>query len=394
MRILLLCDRYPNSYRDGLLLRVLHLARRLRQRHRIDLLCYHAGDITGEPPTIFEKIWTTPAPPRHSPRGWLGALAGWDPRHLYPESPEIARLLDTEIDPADYDVVWDAGASLFPQLPARWDKVPVVADLVDDMVLTFWRAVRNTPSLGGKLRNLKYLTINLLFERHCMRRTAHCCVVSEDDARFFSRVSPKVPVSVIQNGVDVDFFTPGDQPTIPGRLVFEGTMAFLPNQEAALYLVQEIMPRIWAERPDATLTLVGRDPPPAIQALASERVKVTGAVEDIRPYVREAEVFVCPLQSGAGIKNKILQAWAMGKAVVATSLSVGGLGAQNDVNIVVRDGATVIAETVLDLLSNPQKRLQLSTNGRAAVIRAFTWETHAESFESLLDSHAREYHPA
>jgi glycosyltransferase involved in cell wall biosynthesis len=294
------------------------------------------------------------------------------------------QLLAGEIAPDNYDVVWDAGASMFPMLPAKWDGVPVVADLVDDMVLTFWRAMRSTSGLLAKLRILKYLGVNLLFERYCMRRVAHCCVVSEDDARYFSAVSPGVPVTVVPNGVDIDYFTPGKMETIPGRLVFEGTMAFEPNQQAATYLVRDVMPHIWRHRPDASVALVGRDPPGFIRDLANERVVVTGAVDDIRPYVQQAEVFVCPLLSGAGIKNKLLQAWAMGKAVVATSVSVGGLMASDGSNLLVRDGALSVAEAVLALMDSPEQCRTLGDAGMATVARSFTWQAQTQLFEEIL----------
>lgn len=384
MRILLLCDRYPNSYRDGLLLRVLHLAKRLRERHQIDLLCYHEGAVEGEPVEIFTRIWSVPPPARMHSRGLLGLVAGWNPYRLYPHSMALERLLKEELEPKDYDVVWDAGASLFLHLPPSWDAVPVMADLVDDMVLTFWRAMISTSGLVAKLRIFKYMAVNLLFERYCMPRVAHCVVVSADDAEIFRRVSPRVPVTVIQNGVDIDFFTPGNGVEVPERLVFEGTMAFPPNQQAALFLVKKIMPLLWAMKPSATLTLVGRDPTPEIQALANDRVFVTGAVEDIRPYVREAGVFVCPLQSGAGIKNKLLQAWAMGKAVVATSLSVGGLNAVDGSNLIVRDDPEAFAKAVLELMELPERRQSLGAQGRRTVESDFTWEAQAERVELLL----------
>lgn len=386
MRILLLCDRYPNSYQDGLLLRVLHLAKRLRRSHQIDLLCYYEGRLDGEPVEIFNHIWSVPPPARKLSRGWLALIAGWNPYKLYPRSREMERLLKEEIKPQDYDVVWDAGASLFLHLPSSWDAVPVVADLVDDMVLTFWRAMISTAGMRTKVRFFKYMVVNLLFERYCMSRVAHCVVVSEEDAEAFRKVSSGVPVSVIQNGVDIDFFTPGTGFQIRERLVFEGAMVFPPNQQAAIFLVKEIMPRIWVSMPNATLTIVGRDPTPEILALASERVIVTGAVEDIRPYVREAEVFVCPLQSGAGIKNKLLQAWAMGKAVVATSLSVGGLNAVDGENLIVRDEPGAFAKAVLDLMEEPEYRVDLGVQGRRTVEGSFSWDARSASFESLLQS--------
>jgi glycosyltransferase involved in cell wall biosynthesis len=144
------------------------------------------------------------------------------------------------------------------------------------------------------------------------------------------------------------------------------------------------MPRVWARRPDVTLALVGRHPPPEVLALASHRVQVTGSVPDVRRYVREAEVFVCPLVSGAGIKNKLLQAWAMARPVVATSASIGGLGARDGVDLLVRDGAPAFAAGVLALLDDPVQASRLATQGRQAAVERFAWSAMGQLFEALL----------
>jgi glycosyltransferase involved in cell wall biosynthesis len=303
---------------------------------------------------------------------------------MYPTSFAAVRLLESEISPNDYDVLWDAGAGMLLHLPSRWDAVPLVADLVDDMVLTLSREIRNAPWSLKKLKLLKYREVNRRFERDCMRRAAYCCVASEDDAAAFSDASPSVPVKVIPNGVDADFFTPSGGPGHPGRVVFEGSMYFPPNCRAGEYLVEEIMPLVWAQRPDASVALVGRDPPPQLLALANERVVVTGAVDDIRPYVQEAEVFACPLRSGAGIKNKLLQAWAMGKAVVATPLSVAGLGARDGENMLIRDGAPALAAAIVSLLADAGTRERLGRAGRQLVRERFTWAAQAVAFDALL----------
>ena len=389
MNILLLCDRVPDSASDGLLLRVLALARELAPRHAVDVLCLRTRPgLQDVAPGIFRRVWVAaPGAPR-PPAGALGPLTGWAPEVLYVPSPEVTALLQHEIDPADYDVVWDAGAVLLTQLPPRWDAVPVVADLVDDMVLTFQRAMHAAPRWIDKLRHWKYAHVFGRFERESMRRAARCVVVGDEDAASFARVSPRVPVSVVANGVDTGYFAPDGTATRPGHLVFEGTMAFPPNEQAALHLVRNIMPRIWAAHPQTTVALVGRDPGPAVRALAGERVSVTGSVPDVRRHVLQAEVFVCPLVSGAGIKNKLLQAWAMERPVVATTMSIGGLQARDGVDLLVRDGAEAFADAVLQLLESPERRVALGRAGRDVAVSRFAWGAMAAQFEVLLQQAA------
>jgi glycosyltransferase involved in cell wall biosynthesis len=319
----------------------------------------------------------------------VGPLVGWSPYTPYPRSVEVDALFGHDIDPADYDVVWDAGAVLLWQLPRRWDAVPVVADLVDDMVLTYRRQARTAPGLLARLRWWKAAFVFARFEREVMRRAAHCVVVSDEDARSFARVSPRVPVSVIGNGVDTEHFRPLEVAEVPGRIVFECTMSFPPNEQAALYLVREVMPRVWERRPDATVALVGRDPGPALRVLAGPGVEVTGSVPDVREHVLRAEVFASPLVSGSGIKNKVLQAWALQRAVVATPMSLGGLAARPGEELLVRDGAAAFAEGVLELLADPDRRRALGAAGRRAACERFAWDAMAERFEALLLEAAR-----
>lgn len=385
MRILLLCDRVPDRPSDGLLLRVLALARELAPRHTIDALYLRRADQADvQADALFTTCYAARPAAARAPAGWWGPFTGWSPQSLYQPSPDVERLLQGPLNPADYDVIWDAGAVLLAQLPSRWDGVPVVADLVDDMVLTFRRAARAEPSLLQRLRLMKYAHVFGRFEAETMRRAAACVVVGDEDAESFGRVSPQVPVTVVANGVDTAFFAPDGTAEVPGRIVFEGTMSFPPNEQAALFLVQQIMPRVWASRPDATVWLVGRDPGPVLRSLANERVVVTGSVPDVRAAVRQAEVFACPLVSGAGIKNKLLQAWGMERAVVATTVSIGGLQAGDGRELLVRDGREAFADAVLALLGDPARRMALGRAGREAACQRFAWSTMARRFERVL----------
>ena len=130
----------------------------------------------------------------------------------------------------------------------------------------------------------------------------------------------------ITNGVDMEYFSPGSMPPDAGKIVFTGVMDYAPDEDAALYFGREVFPLVRAQRPHAQFWIVGSNPSPAVRALSSSAgIHVTGKVDDIRPHMRSAAVFVSPLRVGSGVKNKILAAMAMEKATVATPLSIDGL---------------------------------------------------------------------
>jgi glycosyltransferase involved in cell wall biosynthesis len=161
-------------------------------------------------------------------------------------------------------------------------------------------------------------------------------------------------------------------------------MSFGPNAAAAVHLVQHIMPMIWSVRPGTQLLLVGRNPTPAVLALAGPLVVVTGEVCDIRAHLLTAQVFVCPLHTGAGIKNKVLQAWALALPVVTTSMGAQGLGAVDGKDLLVRDDDAGLATAVLRLLDDADLRQRLANAGRQAAVTRFSWAEMAQRFETVL----------
>lgn len=161
-------------------------------------------------------------------------------------------------------------------------------------------------------------------------------------------------------------------------------MGFRPNIDGVLYFGAEILPLIRREVPDVKFLIVGKNPPEAVRALSGPGVEVTGFVDDVRPYIEQAAVFVCPLRTGAGIKNKLLQAWSMGKAIVATSPSTGGLKAEDGVNLLVRDNPQAFADAVVALLRDCERRRALGAAGRETILDAYTWDRKAEQLEALM----------
>jgi len=194
------------------------------------------------------------------------------------------------------------------------------------------------------------------------------------------------PISVLPNGVALDYFTPSVEPRQPDTLVFTGKMSYHANITAALYLVEEIMPIVWAQRPQVRVWIVGKDPPRQLQSCTAEndpRITVTGTVPDIRPYLRQATVSVVPLVYGAGSQFKVLEAMACGTPVVATPQAVSALDVVNGEHALVAEGPQAFAAAVLRLLDDAALRQALGQAGRRYVEQHHDWREIVERLEGI-----------
>lgn len=390
MKILVLCDRFPYPLENGQNLRIFHYVRELAARHAFDLLCYADPGAAAPAPLrpLFRSVRTFPRPRGAPASGVSRLLAAFRLDEFCPRSDAVAAFLAREGRAADWDLVWISGWDMVVNLPAEFE-FPVLMDAVDEGVLEHVRELKRARSPGAAARTLKRLLMNYRFERRYFRPADACLFVSEVDAAFFSKVSPGTPTHVVHNGVDTDYFKPGSGGESNHDVVFEGNMSFPPNADAAVYFASSVLPLIRARVPGVRFRIVGKNPAPEVAALAGADVEVTGFVDDVRPYLDRAAVFVCPLRKGAGIKNKILQAWAMGKAVVATSASTGGLAVREGENILVRDDPAGIAEAVVELLENPARRKSLAAAARATVEARYGWARQARALEAVMSGLVR-----
>jgi glycosyltransferase involved in cell wall biosynthesis len=171
-------------------------------------------------------------------------------------------------------------------------------------------------------------------------------------------------------------------------MVFVGSMDWLPNEDAMFYFVNEILPMILRQVPNATLSIIGRSPSSRLKTLVSRHpeIKLTGRVDDVRPYLARGAVSVVPLRIGGGTRLKIFEAMSMGKAVVSTSVGAEGLPVSNGVQFLLADDAATFAECTVTLLCSPTKRGKLGTAARNLVEQKYSWTAVAKDFASALEN--------
>lgn len=224
------------------------------------------------------------------------------------------------------------------------------------------------------------------FEGLAARTFDHCIMVSEQDCQTMRELYGVTTTTAIPTGVDVEYFQPRE-PEAPGHhLVFTGSMDWFPNDDAMQYFVREILPVIRREL-DVTLWIVGRNPTEAIRRLAGGHpgVRVTGTVDDVRPYIDRAGVYVVPLRIGGGTRIKIFEAMAMAKGVVSTTIGAEGLPVTSGRDIVLEDDPGRFAAQVIRLLEDRGERRRIGGAARALVVERYTWDVAAQRFAEICE---------
>jgi sugar transferase (PEP-CTERM/EpsH1 system associated) len=229
----------------------------------------------------------------------------------------------------------------------------------------------------------------LRFEGRTVARFDRVLAVSDVDRDTLQRLYPESlssPVSVIPTGVDTTYFKPEPrQPSGARRIVFTGSMDWLPNADGVLFFCDEILPLIRQVEPDVTFTIVGRSPTPAVRRLAEDRsIEVTGRVEDVRPYLAKSAVYVVPLRIGGGTRLKIFEAMSAGRAVVSTTIGAEGLPAQHGQHLLLADTPEAFAQSVIRLLRDDSARTALERQARVLVTERHDWAVAASHLEAAL----------
>ncbi len=207
---------------------------------------------------------------------------------------------------------------------------------------------------------------------------------SDIDAAVFQQHCVEDAIEIIPNGVDVTHYLPDFTTEASAHLIYIGSMDWYPNEDAVGFFADEVLPRIQEKVSDVAFSIVGGNPSARVQKLAERQgVVVTGRVPEIKPYFAEATVFVVPLRIGSGTRLKILEALAMGKAIVSTTVGAEGLDLKDGEEIFIADDPTVFADAVIRLLTDSELRRRMGENGRARVEQDYDWRSIGEKLHGV-----------
>jgi len=306
-------------------------------------------------------------------------------------SPKIQRELKELLSAESFDAIY---THPFMGFYVANVNLPKIIDFIDANSQYYYQMYKLRGNALIRMYYLfRYLTVKNQ-EKRLYKSFDIRVVISPFDKDILESYLPNSNFFVIPNGVDINYFTRTDTEENFPSLVFVGSMAQPHNVNAILYFYNEIYSSIQRRIPEVKLYIVGSNPSNELLKLTSdESVVVTGYVEDIRPYLAKASVALAPMISGTGLKNKILEAMAMSKPVVSTSIGVRGIDVTPEENIIIADEPTEFGDRVVELLSNAKLRERLASEGRRLVETKYSWERMADMLNELLEQAVKRHNP-
>jgi sugar transferase (PEP-CTERM/EpsH1 system associated) len=261
------------------------------------------------------------------------------------------------------------------------NRVPKTIDYQDAFAKGMERRMKNAPfylkpffrSEFLRLRQYEHIIFHY-FERHT--------IISEQDKNFIIHEENN-KIEVIPNGVDLDYYAPQKKEK-DFDLVFTGNMSYPPNINCAQFIVNEVMPLVWLRKPNTNILISGTSPVKEVMSLASEKVKVSGWIDDIRESYARSKIFIAPMQIGTGLQNKLLEAMAMQLPCITSPLANAPLGAKSGEEILVGENKETIAELILSLIDDHDKIKGLATKGRLFVAQNYSWKKHNLKLAALI----------
>jgi glycosyltransferase involved in cell wall biosynthesis len=387
--VLVLDEWVPYPPDTGKRVRTWNLLRRLARWHRISLLCY------GEPEGEVASAVRSAGIHLHT----VTPLAGKDAWRLYPRlaanlfSPypfsvkkhytrRFRKRLKDLLDEEHFDLVHCEWAP-YARFLSNVGRIPTIV-MAHNIESQIWsRRARQSRTVAERAFFSSQARKMESFERRALTRAGRVAVVTALDGEQLAAWGVR-HISLVENGVDLDQFVPAEETPLLGHILFCGSLDWDPNLDALDFLLEEIMPPLIQRLPGVKLRIVGKGPSSSLRKRLAGRANVefVGEVSDVRPYLAQTSVVVVPLRIGGGSRIKILEALAMGKAVVSTSIGAEGLAVSDGVHLVLADTPAEFASRAVELLTSPQESRRLGENGRRLVVDRYSWDRAAKAMES------------
>jgi sugar transferase (PEP-CTERM/EpsH1 system associated) len=407
IKILVLTPQLPYPPQQGTTIRNYNLIAGLAQRHEVHLLSFGDPDEVGRSTPLGElcrSVQAVPAPQRSTGQRLKGLVFSRlpDMAQRLP-SVEFETALAALLDREDFDVVEVEGIELAQYLAQvarkRGDerRPLLVFDEHNAEYILQQRAFETDVRIPRRWIGAAYSFVQWQrlrgYERRACLAADRVVAVSETDAGALRRLVPGLEPVVVPNGVDMAYYTPA----VPGLanqagpgagdVVFTGKMDFRPNVDAVLWFARQVLPLVRREAAEVRFWIVGKDPHPRLASLASDpAIVLTGRVDDVRPFIGAAGVYVIPLRIGGGTRLKVLEAMAMGKAIVSTALGCEGFDLVPGQELVVASEPAEFAAAILDLLRNPEHRERLGRAARRFAGSRYDWRIIVPRLERVYDA--------
>jgi glycosyltransferase involved in cell wall biosynthesis len=389
MRILMAFHALAYPPQSGVLRRTFHMLEETLKRHQVTIVSLGSASDEAGIHHHFRSRCTDIKFVRYDSPKWINFLKRAKMllfrRSLLQISvmKRMQETLDEVFREYEFDLVFLSSATLLYY--RRPESIPCVTDSHNveyDLWYRMYRSAKNVVSRGyfyDQYRMMKRDELQLCGKPDVLLAT------SERDREVFERDLPGKIIRVIPNGVDLGYFTPQQVEEVPHSMVFSGVMNYLPNTQGVLYFIDKIFPLVLKKVPDAKVFIVGAAPSKAVLESANEHVVVTGRVDDVRTYVAKAQVYVVPLLVGGGTRLKALEASAMKKPIVSTSVGCEGIDLRNGESILFADKPEELSEAVVRLFDDPEYRTQLAERAHSVVSRSYDWRVIGDQLSDAFE---------
>jgi len=387
MRILIIADYLPYPLIGGDRIRIYNLLRRVASRHEVSLAAFleTPDDAEGVPhlQQFCVRVETASlrrrSPLAHMPGLFRYALEGKPPELKFLQSEELVSKIRQLVSTIDFDIVQiESRMGLYLETLPRNRRCKNILMFQNFTSQQDRRVFNIERRWKVKIRSLLNSMAMSQWEPRYAERFDRSTTVSEIDRNLLLKANPRLQVDVIPNGVDTLVYQPLPAENASPTLLFIGNMGYPPCVDAVLYFCRDIFPRIRRMIGAVDLWIVGRDPRPEVVQLSGDGVHITGRVDDVIPYYRQSAVCVVPLRAGGGTRLKILEAMALGRPVVSTTIGSEGLDVVDGEHLLVADTPEQFAERTVGLLSDQVLYRRIASSARQLVVSRYDWDVIAE----------------